>query len=243
MMKKVFMDSAKIIKDNMMKIDEKNGRDFKVVHFKVDSTNEKLLKRIKGDYFSINFDYVSLHKQEKALKKEVMKILSAFFKDKGLAKPLIIGLGNSSILCDSLGVNTTNKVMATNHFNDFLNIPKVAIFNPEVTEKTGISSFALIEMVVRKLKPTVIIMIDSLATDNEDYLNNCIEINNTGIIPGSAIRDNKKIDESTFNIPVIAIGVPLVIQREKNLYTTPNVKEIMDITSKIISDALNELFF
>ena len=133
--------------------------------------------------------------------------------------------------------------MATNHFNDFLNIPKVALFNPEVTEKTGISSFSLIEMVVKKLNPTIIIMIDSLATNNEMYLNNCIEINNTGIIPGSAIKENKKIDAKTFGIPVIAIGVPLVIERNKNLFTTPNVKEIIDLTSKIISDALNDLFF
>ena len=185
------MDSSKIIKDNMFKINEKNYHNYSVVHFKVDKDNEKALKRIKGDYFSINFDYISLHKQEMALKKEVMKILNVFFKNENPARPLIIGLGNSSVLCDSLGIKTTNKVMATNHFTDFLNIPKVAIFNPEVTEKTGISSFGLIEMVVKKLKPTVIIMIDSLATTNEVYLNNCIEINNTGIIPGSAIKDNK----------------------------------------------------
>ncbi|MCM1053735.1 MAG: GPR endopeptidase, partial [Ruminococcus sp.] len=205
--------------------------------------NEKTLKRIKGDYYSINFDYVSLHKCEKALKKEVMKILNILFNKENPTKPLIIGLGNSSIPCDTLGVNTTNKVMATNHFNDFLNIPKVALFNPEVTEKTGISSFSLIEMVVKRLQPTVIIMIDSLATNNELYLNNCLEINNTGIIPGSAIKDNKKIDAKTFGIPVIAIGVPLVLEKDKNLYTTPNVGEIINITSKIISDALNDLFF
>lgn len=242
-MKKAFMDSAKIIKDNMYKIDEKNFSGINIVHFKVDSDNEKKLKRIKGDYYSINFDYVIMHTKEKLIKKELMKILKILFKNDNPTKPLIIGLGNSSIICDSLGVNTTNKIMATNHFTDFLNIPKVALFNPEVTEKTGISSFSLIEMVVKKLHPTVIIMIDSLATTNEAFLNNCIEINNTGIIPGSAIKENKKIDSNTFGIPVIAIGVPLVLEKNKNLYTTPNVKEIVDLTSKIISDALNDLFF
>ncbi len=242
-MKKIFMDSSKILKDNLLKIDEVKYKGFNVTHFKVDGTNDKVLKRGRGDYFSINFDYVALHKQERQLKREVMKILRAFFKDKSPARPLIIGLGNSSIMCDSLGVKTTNKVMVTNHFTDFLNLPKVALFNPEVTEKTGISSFSLIEMVVRKLKPTVIIMIDSLVTSNKDYLNNCIEINNTGIIPGSAIKENKKIDGNTFGVPVIAMGVPLVLEQDKNLYTTPNVKEIVDLTSKIISEALNDLFF
>lgn len=237
------MDSSKIIKDNLYKIDEYKYSGFRVVHFKVDSSNEKKLKRIKGDYYSINFDYVNLVKKEKMIKKELMKILKLFFKNQNPTKPLIVGLGNSSIICDSLGIKTTNKIMATNHFNDFLNLPKVALFNPEVTEKTGISSFSLIEMVVKKLHPSVIIMIDTLATSNEEYLNNCIEINNTGIIPGSAIKDNKKIDSSTFKIPVIAIGVPLVWEKDKKLYTTPNVKEVINMTSKIISDALNDLFF
>lgn len=241
-MKKIFMDTSKILEKNMIKLEEKTKNGIQTVHFKVDNKLEKTLKRIRGDYFSINFDYVSLHTKESYIKKELMKILKAFFEGKA-AHPLIIGLGNSSILCDSLGINTTNKVMATNHFNDFLNIPKVAIFNPEVVEKTGISSFALIEMVVRKLKPTVIIMIDSLATNNVEYLNNCIEINNTGIIPGSAIKENKKIDASTFNIPVIAVGVPLVYEKEKNLFTSPNVREIIELTSVIISEALNDIFF
>lgn len=241
-MKKIFMDTSKILENNMIKLEEKTKNGIQIVHFKVDNKLEKTLKRIRGDYFSINFDYVSLHTKESYIKKELMKILKAFFEGKA-AQPLIIGLGNSSILCDSLGVETTNKVMATNHFNDFLSVPKVALFNPEVTEKTGISSFSLIEMVVKKLNPTVIIMIDTLATDNEAYLNNCIEVNNTGIIPGSAIKENKKIDKNTFGIPVIAIGVPLVIEKNKNLYTTPNVHEVINITSKIISDALNDLFF
>ena len=172
-----------------------------------------------------------------------MKILKTLFKDLKTTDPLIIGLGNSSVLCDSLGIKTTNKVMATNHFTDFLAMPKVAIFNPEVVEKTGISSFSLIEMVVKKLRPSMIIMIDALATNRPEYLNNSIEINNTGIIPGSAIKDNKKIDASTFGIPVIAIGVPLVLDKNKKMYTTPNVEQVIDTTSTIIGDALNELFF
>lgn len=242
-MKKLFMDVSEIIKEKKYKIDEKKGNGFKVVHFKVDSENEKSLKRIKGDYFSVNFDIFTLYKNEKNLKKELIKILKAFLGKEDTVRPLIIGLGNSSVLCDSLGVSTTNKVMATNHFTDFLSLPSVAIFNPEVTEKTGISSFKLIEMVVKNLKPTVIIMIDSLATNIEENLNSCIEINNTGIIPGSAIKDNKKIDSNTFNIPIVAIGVPLILQYNKNLYTTPNVGEIINLTSKVIADSLNDLFF
>ena len=242
-MKRAFMDVSVVLKNNRFKIDEKKYRDYHVHHFCVDYKSEKLIKRVRGDYYTITFDYIAMHQKRKMIKKELLKILKLLFKDLKTTDPLIIGLGNSSILCDSLGVKTTNKVMATNHFTDFLNLPRVALFNPEVTEKTGISSFSLIEMVVRKLKPSVIIMIDALATNNKEYLNQCIEINNTGIIPGSAIRDNKKIDASTFGIPVIAIGVPLVLEINKEMYTTPNVGEVVDVTSTIIADALNDFFF
>ena len=242
-MKKAFMDVSRVLKDNLFKVDEKKCRGYIISHFNVDYKSEKLIKKVRGDYYTISFDYISLHKQSKLIKKELMKILNTLFKDLKTNDPLIIGLGSSTILCDSLGVKTTNKVMATNHFTDFLNLPKVALFNPEVTEKTGISSYSLIEMVVKNLSPSLIIIIDSLATTNPMYLNNCIEVNNTGIIPGSAIKDNKKIDANTFNIPIIAIGVPLVLEQDKFMYTTPNVGEIIDVTSTIISDALNDLFF
>lgn len=242
-MKKVFMDVSKVLTENRFKIDEKKHRGYRVSHFCVDYKSEKLIKRIRGEYYTITFDYISMHQKAKMIQKEFMKILKELFKNLKTTDPLIIGLGNSQVLCDSLGVQTTNKIMATNHFIDFLSLPKVAIFNPEVTEKTGISSFSLIEMVVKKLKPSMIIMIDSLATSNKDYLNNCIEINNTGIIPGSAIKDNKKIDENTFGIPVIAIGVPLVLEIDKDMYSTPNVGEVIDVVSSIMADGINDLFF
>ncbi len=242
-MKKAFMDVSKVLTENRFKIDEKKHRGYRVSHFCVDYKSEKLIKRIRGEYYTITFDYISMHQKAKMIQKEFMKILKELFKNLKTTDPLIIGLGNSQVLCDSLGVQTTNKIMATNHFTDFLSLPKVAIFNPEVTEKTGISSFSLIEMVVKKLKPSMIIMIDSLATSNKDYLNNCIEINNTGIIPGSAIKDNKKIDENTFGIPVIAIGVPLVLEIDKDMYSTPNVGEVIDVVSSIMADGINDLFF
>ena len=86
-MKKVFIDSSKIIKENLFKIDEINYRGYSVSNFKVNETNEKLLKKIKGDYYTISFDYVSLQKKAKQIKKELMKILNIFFKNENPPKP------------------------------------------------------------------------------------------------------------------------------------------------------------
>ena len=96
-MKKAFMDVSKVLKDNRFKIDEKNHRDYQVSHFCVDYRSEKLVKRIRGDYYTISFDYVFMHQKSKILKRELVRILRILFKDLKTTDPLIIGLGNSSV--------------------------------------------------------------------------------------------------------------------------------------------------
>ena len=55
-MKKAFMDVSKILEKEKFKIDEKKYRGFVVKHFCVDYKSEKLVKRVRGDYFSIIFE-------------------------------------------------------------------------------------------------------------------------------------------------------------------------------------------
>jgi len=242
MKQKLFMDLAVNKHDNNILIDDRKYRGVEVKHYLVDKNSSKKLKKDEGEFYSINFSEEILALKKKIVLKETSKALKKILGLYNPKKTLIIGLGNSEIEADSIGVKTTNKIIATNHYNDFLTIPKVALFNPEVTEKTGVNSFNLIKLVVTDLKPECIIIIDSLATKNPQYLNKCIEINNTGIIPGSAIRDNREINKNTFNIPVIAIGVPLVLEIKNSFYTTPEIKLITDLISDIISDSLNNLF-
>ena len=244
MKNKLFLDMADSIdNENLLKKNEKTKNNIVTSYFEVNKNNKNRLKRDSGDYFTITYNEDVLYKYPSDLKKEIIKVLKYFKKNIiNYGTTLIVGLGNSSISCDSLGPQTTNKVIATNHYLDFLTIPKVALFVPEVIGKTGISSFELIKMLVNTLKPSSIIVIDSLATNNSRRLNNCIEISNTGIIPGSAIMTNKKISSKTFNIPLIAIGVPLVIEIENNIYTSTDIDEKVNRISNVIADALNTLF-
>lgn len=242
MKQRLFMDLAKNYKNNNILIDSKKHNGITIKHYLVDENSSKDLKKDEGDFYSINFTEEILMTNHNVIFKEVKKVLKILLKEYNLQKTLIIGLGNSGIEADSVGVKTTNKIIATNHYNDFLTIPKVALFKPETTEKTGINSFNLIKLVVSDYQPNFIIIIDSLATKNFDYLNKCIEINNTGIIPGSALRDNREINKNTFGIPVISIGVPLVIEQNNTFFTTPNVAYINEIISNVLSDALNNIF-
>ena len=243
MKNKLFLDVAENFwQNNLEKRNEKIKDDIKVSLYEVDDTNYKKLKRSKGEYITISYTDEVINEYSKVLKKEIIKVLKYFKKPiNNYGTTLIVGLGNSSISCDSLGPKTTNKIIATNHFN-YLTIPKVALFVPEVIGKTGISSFDLIKMLVASLKPSLIIVIDSLSTNNEKRLNRCIEISNTGIIPGSALKTNKKISSKTFNIPLISIGIPLVIEVNKKMFTSVNIDEEVNKLSDVLALALNDLF-
>ncbi len=244
MKNKLFLDlSDSIFKNNGYKLEESIKNDIKTSFFEVNTSNKQQLKRDTGKYFTISFKDETLNNYSKYLQKEIIRVLKYFKKAiNNYGTTLIIGLGNSSVICDALGPKTTNKVIATNHYVDFLTIPKVALFVPEVIGKTGISSFALIKMLVNSLHPSSIIVIDSLSTNNPKRLNRCIEISNTGIIPGSAIKTNRKISSKTFNIPLISIGVPVVIEVNKQMYTSLNINEEIEKLSSVIGNALNELF-
>jgi len=242
MKQKLFLDLAKNYNNSNILIDSKKYKNVTINHYMVDEVSSKKLKKEEGDFYSVNFTEDILFSKPKIILREVEKILDKILKKYNTKRTLIIGLGNSSITADSLGVKSTNKIIATNHYNDFLTIPKIAIFNPEVTEKTGINSFNLIKLVVNDYKPECIIIIDSLATSNKEYLNRCIEINTTGIIPGSALRDNREINKNTFGIPVLSIGVPLVIQTGKEFFTSLNIEFFTDKLSDLISTSLNNIF-
>ncbi len=239
----LFLDVGLDKIEDKYKKEETKTKCYKTSHYVVAKENQKKIKRKEGDYFVIEFAYESLHTKTKELIKEVERVMKTFFKKyKKVEKVLIIGLGNKDVDGDALGVSTTDKLIATNQYQDFLTIPKIALFNPSVTNKTGINTFHLIEMVVKDLKPDLLIMIDSLATHNESYLNQAIEINDTGIIPGSAINSAKEINQKTFNIPVLSIGVPSTLEYNKQFYTSVYIHEVIEKSSFILASAINNLF-
>ena len=242
-MQKLFLDVGVDKIDKKHIVDETKSNLYKTTHYIVEKENKKQVRRNIGDYYVIEFDYQKIYNKQNFVEKEVIKIIKKFLKKYNKAKKvLVIGLGNETVLADSLGVEVTNKVIATNQYQDFLTIPKIALFNPSVTDKTGINSYHLIEMVIKDLKPDIILIIDSLATKSEEYLNNAIEINNTGIIPGSAINAAREINEKSFNIPILSIGVPCCLELHKKIYTSAFIKEVITLTSDIIANSLNNLF-
>ena len=199
--------------------------------------NDKISKQInkkQGTYITISFDDVtdfdSREKIGKCFEKEIKKLLKKL-SIKEDAECLIIGLGNIKSTPDALGPLTIQNIVVTKHlFTLNTNIKegfrKVSAISPGVMGTTGIETFDIIKSVCNVVKPDFIITIDSLAALSIDRVNKTIQMTDTGIHPGSGIGNTRKeISKNTLGLPVIAIGVPTVVE-----------------SATIVNDTINYLF-
>lgn len=133
---------------------------------------------------------------------------------------LAAGLGNKSICSDSLGSKAIAHIPATAHLSvhpDFkaLNMRNVYAIEAGVTGKTGIESSEQVISTARHVGAKSVIVIDSLACTDPERLCTTVQITDTGIAPGSGVgNDRKALDRENAGIPVIALGVPTVIDLE-----------------------------
>lgn len=194
------------------KTDIING--IKVTNVELDSKND--LNKKKGKYITLEFEDITDSKNFLMVSKTLTLVLKKILKLKHDSYGLIIGLGNDKSTPDSLGPLVINDIIVTNHMyilNEMsTNYKRVSAINPGVMGETGIETSDIIESVVEKTKPTYLIVIDSLASKSIERLNKTIQITDTGIHPGSGIGNKRKeISYETLKIPVIAIGVPTVV--------------------------------
>ncbi len=132
---------------------------------------------------------------------------------------LVCGLGNTEITPDALGPKSASRVLATRHITGELarstgldNLRPVAVLSTGVTGQTGIETSEYIESIVRNVKPNAVVVIDALASRRVSRLGTTVQISDTGISPGAGVRNHRrKINRDTLGVPVIAIGVPTVV--------------------------------
>ena len=206
-------------KINTIKTDIEEIDNIKVQNIYLDKENSKLINKKVGNYTTIMFDditdYDNKEKVKNVFTNELKKIIENLNLKENISA-LVIGLGNDKSTPDSLGPLSVNNIVVTNHLYmlDQLEdgfIPTSA-FIPNVTGVTGIETSNLIKSVVKTVKPSVLIVIDSLASSSIDRVNKTIQITDTGIHPGSGVGNSRKeISFETIGIPVIAIGVPTVV--------------------------------
>ena len=78
---------------------------------------------------------------------------------------------------------------------------------------TGIETQEILQGIIENIKPKLLIVIDSLASKSIDRISSSIQIADTGIVPGAGVGNTRKeLSQNTLGIPVIAIGVPMVVE-------------------------------
>lgn len=179
------------------------------------------LNKKVGSYITIEFEDITNYEDSKELIEVLNNELSNLLRKKKIKDTdtcLVLGLGNRFSTADSLGPITLDKIMITRHLfklntNVKKGIREVSGISPGVMANTGIETSDIIESLITKIKPNFLIVIDALASSSIERINKTIQITDTGIHPGSGIGNNRKeISYDTIGIPVIAIGVPTVVE-------------------------------
>lgn len=185
----------------------------------LDGEGEAALGKPKGTYISI--DLMPLVSREEGAFARAAQLLAD--KLRGLLKlkekepVLVCGLGNSAITPDNIGPAAVKNTLATRHLvermpEDFAAFRPVAVVEAGVLGTTGVESAEIAGAVSEKVKPAAVIAIDALASRRMGRICRTLQISDTGIVPGSGVGNARsELSRRTLGVPVIAIGVPTVV--------------------------------
>ncbi len=171
-----------------------------------------------------------------AISRVTAEEIRLFIETAGLSKDatcLVAGLGNDHVTPDSLGPRVTDRLIVTSHL--FKLHPEhvqkgyrpVSAISPGVMGTTGIETGDILLGLIEREQPDFLIVVDALASRSIERLNATIQMTDTGIQPGAGIGNRRKeISRRTAGIPVIAIGIPTVI--DAATLTRDAVELVMD---------------
>lgn len=208
----------------------------------VNITNDKGVKTMgkpTGTYITLESSFIK--ENDIAAHEELISILSRHIKNlcpQNTKTILVIGLGNYQVTPDSLGPKVVDKILVTRHIKDTVpedinnSVASVAALAPGVMGMTGIETVEVVKGVTDHVKPDLVIAIDALAARKVSRVNSTIQLSDTGVAPGAGVGNKRKtIDKESLGVPVIAIGVPTVVDAA----TMAN-----DTIERVIDALLNE---
>lgn len=226
---------------------EQNGFEVSVLDI-LNRDGEKIIGKPIGRYVTINVGKVwtmpdSRFDECTELLAEHIRIMTESAVDRNCADNILIaGLGNRYITSDALGNETLKNIIVTRHIKDHdthlydaLGGKSISAIAPGVIGQTGIETLELIRGAVSNVKPDIVIVIDALAAGDLSHLATTVQITDTGIAPGSGIGNKRlAINSQSLGCPVIAIGVPTVVESSTLVYAALEEAGIEDISAELI---------
>ncbi|NLJ90561.1 MAG: GPR endopeptidase [Clostridiales bacterium] len=152
--------------------------------------------------------------------KEIAKHLKKLIGDIKHKEVLVAGLGNRDVTPDALGPEVVDNLFVTRHLireygDDFQikhKLVNISAISPGVMGQTGMETSEIIKGIIKETNPSLVIVIDALASRSVNRLNTTIQITDTGICPGSGVGNNRKaLNKESLGVDVIALGVPTVV--------------------------------
>lgn len=189
-----------------------------ITSLRVGPEEEAVYGKPQGTYITVEVPAISDHIDgNDTYLSLVSRELTRLLPERGMA--LVAGLGNRDITPDALGPKTADLVLATRHITGELEkltghayFRPVVSVSPNVLGNTGMEAVELLESLVRRLEPSVVIVVDALAARTLGRLGCTVQLSDAGIAPGSGVGNTRPaISEETLGVPVIAMGVPTVV--------------------------------
>ena len=194
-----------------------NGLDISRLRVKTRKA-QQLLGKEEGTYITVELpsltdNFTETDERLVTIGQEIRRLLPV----NGLV--LVAGLGNPEITPDSLGPKTSARVLATRHITGEIakstgldKLRPVAVMSTGVTGQTGIETGEYILSIVKRIRPNAVVVVDALASRRLERLGCTLQISDTGISPGAGVGNHRtRINKETIGVPVIAIGVPTVV--------------------------------
>ena len=206
-------------------------REIKITTVRIETENgAKMMGKPVGTYLTL--EVPDMASADDGYHREISETLAGFLekyveneetkkehsKEKGYSI-LTVGLGNREVTPDALGPYVVDQLNITRHmvqeygrYGVEEESRIVSAIVPGVMAQTGMETAEIVRGVVKETKPDMILVIDALAARSSKRLNRTIQISDAGIHPGAGVGNHRSvITKETMGIPVIAIGVPTVV--------------------------------
>ena len=202
---------------------EEIDENIKVERVKITNENgQNAIGKPIGNYITIDVKSLKIAQEEEiqkaaeTLSKELKKIIDTHIDNQG--EVLVVGLGNIYVTPDSLGPKVINEIEVTRHIINYLpqyvkeGTRMVSAISPGVLGTTGIETMEILKGIVDNIKPKLVIVIDALASRSIERISSTVQLSDTGIVPGAGVGNTRsEISKETLGIPVVAIGIPTVV--------------------------------
>lgn len=193
---------------------------FKFAELVVEEKDEKCIGRRAGRYVTAfagrmtDFDEDEGERFARSLGAELRAFTGDVLGKKitGQTSVLVCGLGNRSVTPDALGPRVADLITVTRHLAPSAKFSRLSAIAPGTLGQTGIEAAEQLAGAVRETSPDAVIAVDALASRSTERLATTVQICDSGICPGSGVGNaRRELSRDTLGIPVIAIGVPTVV--------------------------------